>query len=148
MIRLKLGEDATVSAERVEQYRQLLALTLEDPVLDRALGSIYGAMIGDALGAYCEFNRSLEEQTVDEAMEMNGGGTFGLVAGQFTDDSELASHLLQGLSFFDEDQPLSRQESRLVCRLAEQYIQWEGSGPFDIGTTTRVGISTLRQYQP
>jgi hypothetical protein len=37
---------------------------------------------------------------------MNGGGTFGLEAGQFTDDSEMASHLLQGLSYFKEDTPL------------------------------------------
>lgn len=34
-------------------------------------------------------------------MKMEGGGTFNLVAGQFTDDSELATHLLHGLSSFD-----------------------------------------------
>ncbi len=33
--------------------------------LDRALGSVYGAMIGDALGAYCEFNSQLSDKVVD-----------------------------------------------------------------------------------
>lgn len=42
-------------------------------------------------------------------MEMNGGGTFGLNAGQFTDDSEMASHLLVGLSKYQENKPLSEQ---------------------------------------
>ena len=31
---------------------------------------------------------------------MPGGGTFGLQPGQFTDDSELATHLLHGLRLF------------------------------------------------
>lgn len=31
-------------------------------------------------------------------MKMKGGGVFGVSAGQFTDDSELAYHLLKGLS--------------------------------------------------
>ena len=30
-------------------------------------------------------------------MEMPGGGVFGLMPGQFTDDSELASHMLKAL---------------------------------------------------
>jgi ADP-ribosylglycohydrolase len=33
----------------------LLAESQNDKRLDRALGSVYGAFIGDALGAYCEF---------------------------------------------------------------------------------------------
>lgn len=41
------------------------------------------------------------------AMKMEGGGTFGLEAGQFTDDSELATHLLKGLSKFNENEQLS-----------------------------------------
>lgn len=40
-------------------------------------------------------------------MKMEGGGTFGLEAGQFTDDSELATHLLKGLSKFNENEQLS-----------------------------------------
>jgi ADP-ribosyl-[dinitrogen reductase] hydrolase len=28
---------------------------LKDPVIDRCLGAMFGAFIGDALGSYCEF---------------------------------------------------------------------------------------------
>jgi hypothetical protein len=34
-------------------------------------------------------------------MKMPGKGTFLIKSGQFTDDSELASHLLQGLEKYD-----------------------------------------------
>ena len=32
---------------------------------------------------------------------MPGGGTFNLQAGQFTDDSEMATHLIKGLTNLD-----------------------------------------------
>ena len=36
-------------------------------------------------------------------MKMPGGGTFkGILPGQYTDDNELAYHLLVGLNTFDE----------------------------------------------
>lgn len=79
----------------------------------------------------------------DAAMEMNGGGTFGLKAGMFTDDSELASHLLSGLSKFDEKETLTIQEKRLICHLGIEYVRWYQSRPFDIGNTTRTSIAVL-----
>lgn len=78
---------------------------------------------------------------------MRGGGTFGLEAGQFTDDSELASHLLQGLSYFSEKKPLNTQYTRLTCVLGMQYLRWMNSGPFDIGNTTRLGIGSIHDYE-
>lgn len=42
-------------------------------------------------------------------MEMNGGGTFGLEPGQFTDDSEMAASLLRGLGIFDSNKSLESQ---------------------------------------
>lgn len=39
---------------------------------------------------------------------MKGGGTFNLQAGQFTDDSEMATHLLKGLSYLDVNQVLEK----------------------------------------
>ena len=38
---------------------------------------------------------------------MPGGGVFNLISGQFTDDSELAAHMLQALSQFNNSQPIS-----------------------------------------
>lgn len=40
---------------------------------------------------------------------MNGGGVFKLHKGQFTDDSELAYHLLKALTTFNYNQPLAAQ---------------------------------------
>lgn len=60
MIAREVPEDAIAQAKRVLERSQT------DPAIDRALGSIYGAMIGDALGAYCEFHHSLADETVNE----------------------------------------------------------------------------------
>lgn len=76
-------------------------------------------------------------------MQMNGGGTFGCEAGQFTDDSELAAHLLNGLARFQEDRPLAEQENSLVCCIGLQYLKWYESEPFDMGNTTRCGITAI-----
>lgn len=79
-------------------------------------------------------------------MEMQGGGTFGLAAGQFTDDSELATHLLTGLSTLDPELQLAEQEQQIISNIGIQYVQWMNDGPFDIGNTTRCGIITLEEY--
>lgn len=79
-------------------------------------------------------------------MEMNGGGTFGLEAGQFTDDSEMAASLLRGLEKFDENKPLESQSIRLICNIGLEYWKWYQSGPFDIGNTCRGGIYSIKEY--
>jgi hypothetical protein len=73
-------------------------------------------------------------------MEMNGGGKYGLQAGQGTDDSELATHLLIALSSFSEDKPLAKQEIKLVCQVGKQYVRWLNTNPFDLGSTSHRSI--------
>jgi hypothetical protein len=51
-------------------------------------------------------------------MKMPGGGTFSLIAGQFTDDSEMASHLLKGLSTIDPAIALKQQHYTVVRNIA------------------------------
>lgn len=61
----------------------------------RAHGSIVGAFVGDAAGAYLDNYRG--EITVDlvkKALAFPGGGLFELGPGQITDDSEMAMCLL------------------------------------------------------
>lgn len=72
--------------------------------LDLAFGCMFGAFIGDSLGSFLQFRQNITEPTINQgiksfyiAMEMPGHGTFDLEPGQFTDDSEMASHLLKGL---------------------------------------------------
>lgn len=95
------------------------------------------------MGAYCEFNKSISKEVLNQAMTMPGGGTFGLRAGQYTDDSELAFHLLTGLLTFDEKQPLKMQEQSLLAAIAGEYVNWYKSSPFDIGITCRKGLHIL-----
>ena len=40
---------------------------------------------------------------------MQGGGTFSLQAGQFTDDSEMATHLINAMTYFNPHQILEKQ---------------------------------------
>lgn len=50
-------------------------------------------------------------------MQMNGGGVFNLYQGQFTDDSQMAYHLLTALSEFNIDQPFSRQKEIVISKI-------------------------------
>lgn len=73
-------------------------------------------------------------------MKMPGGGPFALAPGQFTDDSELAMCLLNGLvqgkkGVFKKDE------------VARFYGKWITSKPFDIGQTTRTALGCL-QFNP
>jgi ADP-ribosyl-[dinitrogen reductase] hydrolase len=77
------------------------------PIVDRLMGCMFGAFIGDSLGSHCEFkSKEVAEKLVDKAMEMPGGGPFQLMAGQVTDDSEMAMHMLKGLLCYDPTKPL------------------------------------------
>ena len=45
-----------------------MALIAQDPILDYCLGAMYGAMFGDALGSYCEFQKNVSSSTMLKAM--------------------------------------------------------------------------------
>ncbi len=95
---------------------------------------IYGCLLGgwcaDAAGATLEFSYTpITKQMVEIAMKMPGGGAIGVGPGQITDDSELEIAILNGLV-----------KSKNVCQypvelVAEEYIYWINSYPFDVGTT-------------
>ena len=69
-------------------------------------------------------------------MKMPGGGTFEIQPGQFTDDSELAKHLLHSLlEKFDPEKGIQEQTNLLVLNTALHYKAWLKSGPFDRGNT-------------
>ena len=70
---------------------------LEQERLDKALGCVIGAFIGDTLGSAIEFKSVITQNMLRQALEMNGG-VFGNGPGQVTDDSELAMCLLHGLA--------------------------------------------------
>jgi len=100
---------------------------------DRALGSVVGALIGDAAGGTFEFmGRPPTLKEAQAALDLPGGGVFDLAPGQFTDDGEMTMALLGALA---KGKRAYRQELA-----AQAYCEWEQSNPFDIGRATRVAL--------
>lgn len=106
-----------------------------DMIKDRAMGSLIGLAVGDALGTTIEFK---ERDTYVPVVDIVGGGPFGLKPGEWTDDTSMALCLADSLltDEFDADYLLSR------------FNDWYTSGLysvkgrcFDIGATTRSGIT-------
>jgi ADP-ribosylglycohydrolase/fructose-1,6-bisphosphatase/inositol monophosphatase family enzyme len=102
--------------------------------LDRAVGCFIGLVAGDSLGALVEF------QTPDEIArrypggvgDLADGGTWGTIAGQPTDDSELALALAR---------TLVAHEAWPSEAVAAAYGEWYASRPFDVGGTTGQAFS-------
>ena len=99
-------------------------------VLARAQGALLGQVAGDALGQVVAFRSRPELQAAhpDAVRELLDGGSSSTLAGQPTDDSELALMLARAIvakgGFEDE-----------AVRVA--YRAWLDSRPFDAGGTTR-----------
>ncbi|MCA9797268.1 MAG: ADP-ribosylglycohydrolase family protein, partial [Candidatus Eremiobacteraeota bacterium] len=93
--------------------------------LARLQGAILGQLVGDSLGSQTEF--STPEQIARDfpagpGRPVDGQGPFNLLAGQPTDDSEMALCLARAL--------IEGSSASLA------YQHWYESGPFDIGRTT------------
>lgn len=76
-------------------------------------------------------------------MKMKGEGVFKLYPGQFTDDSEMAYHMLKGLLTLNPHQKLNDQLTKILLQIADQYVIWWQSKPFDMGITCRKGIDAI-----
>ncbi|CAF1509657.1 unnamed protein product, partial [Rotaria sordida] len=80
-----------------------LAKKMQDPpnginneILDRIMGSMFGMALGDALGAHVEF-RPRQYLVEHPVTDLEAGGTWGLKQGQFTDDTSMALCLANSL---------------------------------------------------
>ena len=100
---------ASRSARLVAPYHPARSDLVRDPgVLARAHGALLGQVIGDALGQMVEFRgeRSVRAEYPDGVRDMRDGGAHRTIAGQPTDDSELALVLartiLRDRGHFDE----------------------------------------------
>lgn len=103
-------------------------------VLARAQGALLGQVAGDALGQLVEFRSRAEiaRSHPGGVRDLVDGGTWGTIAGQPTDDSEMAFIMARSIvreSRYDPDH----------ARTA--YVDWLHSKPFDVGTTTRRGLT-------
>jgi ADP-ribosylglycohydrolase/fructose-1,6-bisphosphatase/inositol monophosphatase family enzyme len=127
--------------DRVDDWAPLAPVLLEPGrhiadagVLARAQGCLLGQAAGDALGSICEFQTpGFIAATFGSGLErLVDGGTYDTIAGQPTDDTELALLLARSLVAAGGVQAES---------LAEHYAWWFRSQPFDIGGTTRNAVS-------
>jgi len=126
---------------RVQDGRPLAArLTLAWPraaageALDRAVGCLMGHIAGDSLGSLVEFETPVQiaGRYPDSVRDLADGGTWDTIAGQPTDDSELALALARAL--------VGRSEWPAEA-VAAAYGDWYASRPFDIGGTTGQAFS-------
>jgi fructose-1,6-bisphosphatase/inositol monophosphatase family enzyme/ADP-ribosylglycohydrolase len=103
-------------------------------VLSRAQGCWLGQLCSDSLGGLVEF---LDAGTIayrhpEGVRQLRDGGTWRTLAGQPTDDSEMALILAR---------TLIREGRYDADRVLEAYRDWIDSGPFDLGITTRNALS-------
>lgn len=109
-------------------------MEIDEGMLDRARGCLLGQVAGDNLGGLVEFRGGPEviaRLYPNGVRQMRDGGTWGLMAGQATDDSELALALARSICAKGGYDMESTRRA---------YRRWLDSGPFDMGTATRFGI--------
>jgi len=101
--------------------------------LDRCLGAVIGAAVGDALGAGYEFTLPKH----DTVIEMKGGGHFDWAPGEWTDDTQMSLAVLEALG----------EEKGEIHKVAANFLEWFDSNPPDVGTQTRevLGAAELPQ---
>jgi ADP-ribosylglycohydrolase/fructose-1,6-bisphosphatase/inositol monophosphatase family enzyme len=105
-------------------------------VLRRAHGCLLGQLAGDALGSAVEGHPAemVEECHPGRARRMADGGLWETLAGQPTDDSEMALMLAR---------TLVRDARYSAEAAAEAYAEWFRSGPFDCGNTIRHALAAV-----
>jgi ADP-ribosyl-[dinitrogen reductase] hydrolase len=103
-------------------------------MVPRAQGCLLGQLAGDALGSQVEFSspEKIARGFPNGVRELRDGGTWGTVAGQPTDDSEMALLLAR---------MLARQKKYDQAQAFQEYVFWLNSDPFDIGNTIRAALN-------
>lgn len=106
---------------------------VDTETLRRAQGCLLGQLAGDALGQLVEFESAstIARAYPQGVRDLADGGAWDTLAGQPTDDSEMALTLARALV---------RDGAHDRDRVLELYTAWLDSPPFDVGGTTRAGI--------
>ncbi|HEY3121093.1 MAG TPA: inositol monophosphatase family protein [Vicinamibacteria bacterium] len=109
------------------------AAIVDSARLARAQGCLLGQVAGDSLGGLVEFQTAEQIASAhpDGPRRLEDGGVWGTLAGQPTDDSEMA------LALARKTVARGRYEAEVV---AAAYREWLASGPFDVGNTVRAAL--------
>ena len=110
--------------------------------VDKVRGAVFGAAVGDAVGVPFEFNTP-EEMRRRPAADMVSGGTYGLPAGTWSDDTTMILCTLDRLD-----------ESLNYDAIMKAFVSWVDEGNytpfgecFDIGNTTRSALMNYVRFQ-
>ena len=101
--------------------------------LSRAEGCLLGQLAGDSLGSLVEFQTpgEIRRRYPNGVRDLADGGTWWTIAGQPTDDSEMALGLAR---------MLIKQQRYDSTKAFEAYEFWLNSDPFDCGSTVSRGL--------
>jgi ADP-ribosylglycohydrolase len=113
-------------------------VTVDPAVLSRAQGCLLGQLAGDALGSQVEFEspERIRQRYPEGVRSIQDGGSWNTLAGQPTDDSEMALALAR---------TLCAQGRFDLEEIAQAYVRWYKSSPFDIGNTCRTALAGAAQ---
>ncbi len=102
-------------------------------MIELAQGCLLGQLAGDALGSLVEFrsDEEIRRSYPKGVRNLADGGTHNTIAGQPTDDSEMALLLAR---------MLVRQGKYDSQEAFSAYKFWMDSGPFDCGNTIHAGL--------
>ena len=108
----------------------------EDARLVRAQGVLLGQVIGDSLGSLVEFKPAPEiaQHYPQGVRELADGGIYHTIAGQPTDDSEMALTLARAIV---------QHKGYDAAKVLDGYRAWLTSRPVDVGMTTEKGLLGL-----
>ncbi len=126
---------AALDAEPRREARLNLPFPRKSPdqKLSRAQGTLLGQVIGDSLGSLVEGKPASEiAQLYPEGVrELADGGVYKTIAGQPTDDSEMALTLARALV---------REKRYDAAKVLDAYRAWLTSRPVDVAMTTERGL--------
>jgi ADP-ribosylglycohydrolase/protein-tyrosine phosphatase len=116
----------------IREWQPFRTATL-DTRLDRAQGCMLGQLAGDALGGLVEFQSpaTIRTRYPNGVRELADGGTWNTIAGQPTDDSEMALMLARTIV------EAGAYDSALAL---DAYRFWLDSSPFDCGGTISAAL--------
>ncbi|MBB3129873.1 ADP-ribosyl-[dinitrogen reductase] hydrolase [Paenibacillus rhizosphaerae] len=102
---------------------------MQDQMLDRLKGGLYGVAVGDALGGTTEFMSVREVKAqYGYLTEIIGGGVWQLEPGEVTDDTMMTLCVAQGIL----ENPAEPMDA-----IGRYFIEWYQSRPKDIGNIIR-----------
>src|SRR5919204_6847954 len=112
----------------------------DDGLLERGQGCLLGQLAGDALGSMVEFQgaSAIRARYPQGLREIGPSPIFHTLAGQPTDDSELALVLAR---------TLLRDQAFADDNVAAAYGYWRQSAPFDVGGTIGKATEAILEAQ-